>query len=521
MRRGSVSEQLVLWDIDGTLLNADGVGRDLYDVVFVQLFGRSIDAFAPMAGRTDRAIILETLTMAGVDEPRRYVDPFIAGLTAHAPSVREMVAVRGRALPGASEVLRGLQGRAHQSVLTGNIRPVAEVKLAAVGLRDALDLCIGAYGDDHEVRAELVPVARRRAAAVHGKSPAEFDGGATVVIGDTPLDIEAALASGARAVGALSVTVLGCRLRLRFSAAVLGCRPWLLICRVREGGAGRRARRERTGVALSGQCGVHLPGRAAPFAGDVHPAVPQGGADGRRGVVVPVLIAAPVLRRVVLLPVELDDELVLLVVPVAVSPAAVGLGESDLLGGLGQPVRLLDVAVVAVLEDGVRAARSGPDDLIEVAAPAELLPCGRYLPEPSLAYLSLGEPAGYTSDDVVEIGRGVHQIDDRLLGEGVRRDAPDKSPAEGQVGRHMNDHAFGLCDAPVRRDGHVDEGRLAIGEAVDFCGGLVAQLGAGAGREDGRPQLRVPGQRAGEGRVDTGVDALPAAESDSGDDGAI
>jgi len=160
MRRGSVSEQLVLWDIDGTLLNADGVGRDLYDVVFVQLFGRSIDAFAPMAGRTDRAIILETLTMAGVDEPRRYVDPFIAGLTAQAPSVREMVAVRGRALPGASDVLRGLQGRAHQSVLTGNIRPVAEVKLAAVGLRDGLDLCIGAYGDDHEIRAELVPVAQ-------------------------------------------------------------------------------------------------------------------------------------------------------------------------------------------------------------------------------------------------------------------------------------------------------------------------------------------------------------------------
>ncbi len=287
MRRGSVSEQLVLWDIDGTLLNADGVGRDLYDVVFVQLFGRSIDAFAPMAGRTDRAIILETLTMAGVDEPRRYVDPFIAGLTAQAPSVREMVAVRGRALPGASDVLRGLQGIAHQSVLTGNIRPVAEVKLAAVGLRDGLDLCIGAYGDDHEIRAELVPVARRRAAAVHGKSPAEFDGAATVVIGDTPLDIEAALATGARAVGVatggytagelaaagahavlpdltdtdavlaallpLSV-VASCRTWLAVSseAAFLGRCPCLPICRVREGRAGRRARLEGAGVALFG-----------------------------------------------------------------------------------------------------------------------------------------------------------------------------------------------------------------------------------------------------------------------------
>ena len=196
-----MSDQLVLWDIDGTLLNADEVGRDLYDVVFVQLFGRSIEAFAPMAGRTDRAIILETLTMAGVSEPRRYVDPFIAGLTAQAPSVRSLVAARGQALPGASDVLRGLHGRAHQSVLTGNIRPVAEVKLAALGLQDGLDLCIGAYGDDHEVRAELVQVARRRASAVHGTSPSDFDGASTVVIGDTPLDSEAALVSGARAVG--------------------------------------------------------------------------------------------------------------------------------------------------------------------------------------------------------------------------------------------------------------------------------------------------------------------------------
>jgi phosphoglycolate phosphatase len=204
-----VNDLLVLWDVDGTLLNAGGVGHDLYDVVFLQLFGRSLEAFAPMAGRTDRAIILDTLSQAGVSEPRRYVDPFIAGLTAQAPLVREAVAVRGHALPGAAAVLtglHGLRGRVHQSVLTGNIRPVAEVKLAALGLRDGLDLCIGAYGDDHEVRSELVQVARRRAAAVHGLSPSQFAGAATVVIGDTPLDIEAALTAGARAVGVATGT---------------------------------------------------------------------------------------------------------------------------------------------------------------------------------------------------------------------------------------------------------------------------------------------------------------------------
>ena len=235
-----MNDVLVLWDIDGTLLNADGVGRDLYDAVFLQLFGRSLSAYAPMAGRTDRAIILETLSLAGVDEPRRYVDPFIAGLCEHASSVRSAVADRGHALPGAAAVLATLAAARdlgpfpavpartapvvaaqpatasflaapslaapplaviHQSVLTGNIRSVAEVKLAALGLREWLDLCIGAYGDDHEDRTELVHVARRRAAAVHCRSAAEFGGTATVVIGDTPLDIAAALAAGARAVG--------------------------------------------------------------------------------------------------------------------------------------------------------------------------------------------------------------------------------------------------------------------------------------------------------------------------------
>jgi phosphoglycolate phosphatase-like HAD superfamily hydrolase len=91
--------------------------------------------------------------------------------------------------------------RVYQSVLTGNVRSLAEVKLDAVGLRYPLDLCIGAYGDDHEVRSELVHLARRRASAVYGHSSSDFSGTNTVVVGDTPLDIEAALAAGARAVG--------------------------------------------------------------------------------------------------------------------------------------------------------------------------------------------------------------------------------------------------------------------------------------------------------------------------------
>src|ERR1700722_14785701 len=118
-RGPSMDDVLVLWDIDGTLLNAGGLGRDLYDVVFRQLFGRPLSSYAPVAGRTDRAIILETLTQAGVEEPRRYVDPFIAGLGAHARSVGSAVTERGQALPGAAGGLAALAAARYLAGLGG------------------------------------------------------------------------------------------------------------------------------------------------------------------------------------------------------------------------------------------------------------------------------------------------------------------------------------------------------------------------------------------------------------------
>lgn len=212
-----MGERLVLWDVDHTLINAGGWSSHLYGLVFAELFGRELPQVAPMAGRTDRAIIVETLTMAGVPDPREHVPAFISVMARQAPAYGEQVRARGRVLPGVPEALAalaapgGLDGRVRQSVLTGNIRPLAEVKLAALGLGAPLDLAIGAYGDMDEVRAELVGVARARASGSGSGSAGSgggfvgglggaFGGEATVLVGDTPLDVAAALATGARAV---------------------------------------------------------------------------------------------------------------------------------------------------------------------------------------------------------------------------------------------------------------------------------------------------------------------------------
>jgi phosphoglycolate phosphatase len=214
MRYGRVVRgRLVLWDVDHTLLDAGGAGVALLRQAFAEMFGHQFPVTPPLAGRTDLAIELEILTRAGVPDPHAQIPAFQRLVTDLAPEFGELVRSAGRVLPGAAEVLAAVAARADghagrppggqliQSVLTGNLRVMARVKLAALSLDQFLDLQVGAYGDDHEVRADLVPLARASTAAAY---QADFAGDATVLIGDTPLDIEAARVTGARSVGVAS-----------------------------------------------------------------------------------------------------------------------------------------------------------------------------------------------------------------------------------------------------------------------------------------------------------------------------
>lgn len=188
---------LVLWDIDHTLIETRGVGGQVYAEAFTKVTGRPLEKMPELAGRTEPVIFREALKINGVKPGEDLYDHFAAeqarGYTARLDDLH----ARGRALPGAAEALHALSERNDvlQSVLTGNTRPSAEIKLRAFNLDRYLDLDIGAYGTDDDTRANLVGIARRRAGKAHGLS---FDDGATVLIGDTPNDVAAAQASGAR-----------------------------------------------------------------------------------------------------------------------------------------------------------------------------------------------------------------------------------------------------------------------------------------------------------------------------------
>jgi phosphoglycolate phosphatase len=186
--------RLVLWDIDGTLVDAAGFGTRVSQRAFLQVCGSPQTAKVPMAGRTDRAIFLETLAANGRDEGDIAALCQAIGVIA-ATSRDDLHAGGGRVLPGALGAIAALatQPGVIQSVLTGNLRELGLVKLGAFGLLDSLDLAVAAFGDDHVDRAHLVTVARELFSARNGSGPAPD----IVLIGDTPLDVAAARDSGA------------------------------------------------------------------------------------------------------------------------------------------------------------------------------------------------------------------------------------------------------------------------------------------------------------------------------------
>jgi phosphoglycolate phosphatase len=182
---------LVLWDVDGTLVYTAGHGRYAFEDAFTAVTGRSAERVS-YAGRTDHQIALALL-----EGEREHLPRVLAELEAALDQRREAIAREGRTYPGVPETLAALHARDDviNSLLTGNIEANAALKVSAFGLERWLDFEVGAYGSDpHEERYELVAIARERAARKYGEPTG------AVLVGDTPLDVSAARAAGARAV---------------------------------------------------------------------------------------------------------------------------------------------------------------------------------------------------------------------------------------------------------------------------------------------------------------------------------
>lgn len=190
----AVPMRLILFDIDGTLVDCGPQVRPLFASALVEVFGTTgdLDGY-DFAGKTDPRIVLDLLTAAGLTR-----EEVLAGL----PRVRalylerlEAALDRGgmRLLPGVEELLDELAARQDVvlGLLTGNWERGARTKLSRFGLNRYFPF--GAYGCDGIERAELPPVALERAERASGR---RFRPEEVLIVGDSLHDVSCARAHG-------------------------------------------------------------------------------------------------------------------------------------------------------------------------------------------------------------------------------------------------------------------------------------------------------------------------------------
>jgi len=192
--------RLILFDLDGTLVNTGGAGLRAFDRAMAIEFdpAMNLNVLSP-AGMTDPAIFREIFLgnqgrLPTEDEENRLFHRYIEFLD---EEVNKSVGFR--VLPGVRELLDEL-ARRDEFLLglgTGNLEKGAQIKLERPGLDHYF--LYGGYGSDSVDRPGLLAKAVERGAELAGGA-SSVD--AVVVVGDTPRDVAAG-----KAIGALTLAV--------------------------------------------------------------------------------------------------------------------------------------------------------------------------------------------------------------------------------------------------------------------------------------------------------------------------
>ena len=187
--------RLVLFDIDGTLIQTGGAGVQAFGRAFATEFNIPNGAERlKFSGRTDTGLARELFLQHQIEPSPENLRLFFDGYVFWLDYL--LTQTRGTVLPGVWEFIHHLHALPEPpmlGLLTGNIRLGAEIKLRHYELWEVFRT--GAFGDDHEDRNQIAALAKERGSLLLNN---DLSGEQILVIGDTPRDIECARAIDAR-----------------------------------------------------------------------------------------------------------------------------------------------------------------------------------------------------------------------------------------------------------------------------------------------------------------------------------
>jgi phosphoglycolate phosphatase len=194
--------ELVLFDIDGTLVNTGGAGARSWEWAFERLFthpGVDIGKYS-RSGMTDPTIARHVFKEVMKREPQ---DGELTRLMASYLSVLPDFVASSQGytvLDGVPELLQSLTDEGILlGITSGGLEAAAHAKLGRGRLNHYF--LVGGYGSDSEDRTELTHTAIEQGERLLNR---RLDLGKVAVVGDTPLDIDAAEGVGAVSVGVAS-----------------------------------------------------------------------------------------------------------------------------------------------------------------------------------------------------------------------------------------------------------------------------------------------------------------------------
>jgi phosphoglycolate phosphatase len=193
-----IMKPLVLFDIDGTLMRSQGVGVSAMQMAFDTLYpGRGLRMEGvPVAGRLDTLIWGDVMRGGGLEptpaDEVLFRERYKAFLT------ERLGTAMVRRMPGVLELVDRLHNadRSVVGLLTGNWKDTGLLKIATAGFNLG-HFRLGAFAGDGPDRRSLPPVAMRRYEELVGHAPLPER---TVIIGDTPLDVDCAHHNGCRVI---------------------------------------------------------------------------------------------------------------------------------------------------------------------------------------------------------------------------------------------------------------------------------------------------------------------------------